>query len=146
MFEWWHWIVLGLCLSMVELAVPAFFIIWFGLGAIGVGLVLLAVPTLSIAGQLLFWALLSISLVVFWFRYLKPRTMSVVGSSAAQVIGEVGILVSDINPDIRGHVRFQKPVLGSDLWDCYAENAIKAGERVRIVAVEGSYIKVKEAK
>ena len=146
MFEWWHWIVLGLCLSMVELAVPAFFIIWFGLGAIGVGLVLLAVPTLPIAGQLLFWALLSISLVVFWFRYLKPRTMSVVGSSAAQVIGEVGILVSDINPDIRGHVRFQKPVLGSDLWDCYAENAIKAGERVRIVAVEGSYIKVKEAK
>ena len=146
MFEWWHWIVLGLCLSMVELAVPAFFIIWFGLGAIGVGLVLLAVPTLPIAGQLLFWALLSISLVVFWFRYLKPRTMSVVGSSAAQVIGEVGILVSDINPDIRGHVRFQKPVLGSDLWDCYAENVIKAGERVRIVAVEGSYIKVKEAK
>ena len=31
MFEWWHWIVLGLCLSIAELAVPAFFIIWFGI-------------------------------------------------------------------------------------------------------------------
>ena len=72
--------------------------------------------------------------------------MTAVGTSAAQVIGEVGVLVSDINPDIRGRVRFQKPVLGSDNWDCYAESEIKAGERVRIVAVEGSFIKVKEAK
>lgn len=146
MFEWWHWMVLGLCLSMAELAVPAFFIIWFGIGAIGVGLILLLVPDLSIATQLLLWAGLSSALVVFWFRYLKPRTMTAVGTSAAQVVGEVGILVSDITPDIRGHVRFQKPVLGADMWDCYAESEIKAGERVRIVAVEGSYIKVKEAK
>ena len=145
-FEWWHWIVLGLCLSMAELAVPAFFIIWFGIGAIGVGLVLLAAPDLTIAAQCLIWAVLSSALVAFWFRYLKPRTMTAVGTSAAQVIGEIGVLVSDINPDIRGRVRFQKPVLGSDNWDCYAESEIKAGERVRIVAVEGSFIKVKEAK
>mgnify|MGYP000075370897 CR=1 FL=1 len=43
-FEWWHWIVLGLGLVVAELAVPAFFIIWFGLGALLVGLVLLVVP------------------------------------------------------------------------------------------------------
>ena len=145
-FEWWHWMVLGLCLAMAELAVPAFFIIWFGIGAIGVALLLLIAPDLTIAAQLLLWASLSAALVAFWFRYLKPRTMTAVGTSAAQVIGEVGVLVSDINPDIRGRVRFQKPVLGSDNWDCYAESEIKAGERVRIVAVEGSFIKVKEAK
>ena len=138
--------VLGLCLAMAELAVPAFFIIWFGIGAIGVALLLLIAPDLTIAAQLLLWASLSAALVAFWFRYLKPRTMTAVGTSAAQVIGEVGVLVSDINPDIRGRVRFQKPVLGSDNWDCYAESEIKAGERVRIVAVEGSFIKVKEAK
>jgi len=146
MFEWWHWMVLGLCLAMTELAVPAFFIIWFGIGALGVGLALLAAPDLSIATQLLLWAAFYTALVIFWFRYLKPRTMTAVGTSAAHVIGEVGVLVTDINPDIRGHVRFQKPVLGSDIWDCYAETGIKAGERVRIVAVEGSFIKVKEAK
>ena len=146
MFEWWHWIVLGLGLAIAELLVPAFFIIWFGIGAMGVGILLLIAPGLSIAVQVMIWAALSAALVVLWFRYLKPRTMSVVGSSAAQVIGEVGLLVSDITPDSRGHVRFQKPVLGSDNWDCYAESEIKAGERVRIVAVEGSFIKVKEAK
>lgn len=146
MFEWWHWIVLGLCLSIAELAIPAFFIIWFGIGAIGVGLLLLISPALSVATQLIVWAVVSSILVGVWFRYLRPRTMTVIGTSAANVIGEIGILVSDLSPNSRGQVRFQKPVLGSDLWDCYADANIKAGERVRIVTVEGSFIKVEASK
>lgn len=146
MFEWWHWVVLGLCLAMSELAIPAFFIIWFGIGAIGVGIALLFVPELPVPAQILLWASMSVVLVAIWFRYLKPLTVSAVGTSSAHVTGEVGILVADINPDNRGQVRFQKPVLGSDLWECYADTAIKAGERVCIVVVEGSFIKVKEAK
>mgnify|MGYP002665256585 CR=1 FL=1 len=146
MFEWWHWMVLGLCLAMAELTVPAFFVIWFGIGAMGVGGVLLIAPELPISTQMLLWAGLSTALVIFWFRYLKPRTVTSIGTSAAHVTGEVGVLVSDLGPDSRGQVRFQKPVLGSDTWDCYADTRIKAGERVRIVAVEGSFIKVEEAK
>ena len=146
MFEWWHWIVLGLCLSIAELAVPAFFIIWFGIGAIGVGLLLLIFPTVSLAAQLIVWALVSSILVGIWFRYLRPRTITTVGTSAAHVIGEVGILVSDLSPNSRGQVRFQKPVLGADLWECYADVSIKAGERVRVVAIEGSFIKVETNK
>ena len=146
MFEWWHWIVLGLCLAMTELAVPAFFIIWFGIGAIGVGIALLAAPDLSVATQILIWAALSSVLVGVWFRFLKPRTVTAVGTSAASVAGEVGVLVADISPDTRGQVRFQKPILGSDVWECYAETKIKAGERVRVIVVEGNFIKVEAAK
>ena len=145
MFEWWHWMVLGLCLSMAELLVPAFFIVWFGIGALGVGVVLLFAPDLSVATQLLLWAALSTVLVAVWFRHFRPRTMTSVGTSAASVAGEVGVLVTDITPEIRGQVRFQKPILGSDVWECYAESSIKAGARVRIAAVEGNFIKVKEA-
>ena len=146
MFEWWHWIVLGLCLVMSELVVPAFFVIWFGIGALLVGVSLLAMPTLGMAVQLMLWAGLSTLLVIFWFRYLKPKTVSMAGSSSAQALGEVGLLVSDLCPDSRGQVRFQKPVLGSDLWECYAETPIKAGERVRVVKIEGHFIKVEAAK
>lgn len=146
MFEWWHWVVLGLCLAMTELAVPAFFIVWFGIGAIGVGIALLIAPNLAVATQMLIWAALSSVLVGVWFRYLKPRTVTAVGTSAASVAGEVGVLVADISPDARGQVRFQKPVLGSDIWECYAETKIKAGERVRVIVVEGNFIKVEAAK
>ncbi len=144
MFEWWHWMVLGLILAMAELAVPSFFIVWFGIGALIVGLTLLAAPGLSLTAQLLMWAAFSTVLTFFWFRYLKPKTVTAIGTSAAHVIGEVGVLVSDLSPDSRGHVRFQKPVLGADLWECYAQTELKAGTRVRIVAVEGSFVKVEE--
>jgi membrane protein implicated in regulation of membrane protease activity len=144
--EWWHWMILGLCLAMAELAVPAFFIVWFGIGAVGVAIVLLLAPDLAVATQMLLWAGLSTVLVFIWFRHLRPRTVTTVGTSAASVAGEVGILVTDINPEIRGQVRFQKPVLGSDLWECYADASIKAGERVRILVVEGNFIKVEAAK
>ena len=146
MFEWWHWIVLGLCLSLAELAVPAFFIIWFGIGAIGVGLILLLAPELPLATQLLAWTAMSSILVGIWFRYLRPKTITAIGTSAANMTGEVGILVSDLCTNSRGQVRFQKPVLGSDIWECYSEQNIKAGERVRIVTVEGNFIKVESTK
>ena len=146
MFEWWHWVVLGLCLAMAELAVPAFFIIWFGIGAIGVGIALLAAPHIAVATQMLIWAGLSSVLVVVWFRFLKPRTVTSVGTSAASVAGEVGVLIADISSDRRGQVRFQKPILGSDVWECYADSKIKAGERVRVIVVEGSFIKVEATK
>ena len=30
--EWWAWIVGGIGLIVAELAIPSFFVIWFGLG------------------------------------------------------------------------------------------------------------------
>ena len=146
MLEWWHWVVLGLCLSIAELAVPAFFIVWFGLGAIFVGLLLLLAPGLTLAAQLLVWAAASGALVALWFRYLRPQTRTSVGTSADGVAGEIGILVGDLQLHARGQVRFQKPLLGSDLWECYAEQPIAAGERVRAIAVEGNFIKVETSK
>lgn len=144
--EWWHWIVLGFALVLAELAVASFFIVWFGLGAIGVGLVLLLAAGIGLAGQLLIWALLSALLTGVWFRYLKPRTMSAAGSSSRQIIGETGVLVAAIAANGRGQVRFQKPVLGADLWECYADQAMNAGERVRVIAIEGSFVKVEASK
>lgn len=144
--EWWHWMVLGLVLMMAEMAIPAFFVIWFGFAATGVGLLLMAAPELALATQVLLWAGLSAALVGIWFRYLKPRTMTAVGTSAARVAGEVGILLADITPSTRGQVRFQKPILGADVWECYADTAITGGARVRVVSVEGSYFKVEQAR
>jgi membrane protein implicated in regulation of membrane protease activity len=142
MLEWWHWVVLGLCLSIAELAVPAFFMIWFGIGAVGVGLLLLLAPGLALEMQLLAWAVASGVLVAVWFRCFCPKTRTRVGTSAGSVAGEVGILINELPPHARGRVRFQKPILGADVWECYAEQHLAAGERVRVIAVEGNFFKV----
>ena len=147
-FEWWHWIVLGIALVIAELAVPAFFIIWFGLGALLVGLAMLAVP-LGATAQIGLWVVASVAMVGLWFRvfkggeYLRSRTR--VGQSDGEPIGEIGLMTKPAEPFARGRLRFQKPVLGAEEWECVADAPIAVGERARVVAIEGSFLKVVKA-
>lgn len=144
--EWWHWIVFGIALVVAELAIPQFVLVWFGLGALLVGLALLAVPGLGLTAQLAVWTLASIVMIVLWFRVFRPGEHKTrIGMADAHVIGEVGILARDVVPFGRGSVRFQKPVLGSDTWECIADETIRANERVRVLAVEGNILKVGKA-
>ena len=144
--EWWHWEIAGLALVLLELAVPAFFIIWFGFGAMLVGLVLLVAPGLALSAQIGVWVLASVAMTVLWFRVFKrSQHKTLIGTAAGEVIGEIGLLGSAVAPFERGKVRFQRPVLGAEEWACVAESAIAAGQRVRVVSVEGSYVKVAKA-
>lgn len=144
--EWWYWAVGGLLLIMLELVIPSFFVIWFGLGALLVGGVLLVAGELSLTVQLLIWALASLAMMVVWFRVFRPsRHRTLIGTAAGEVIGEVGLLVGQVEPFQRGKVRFQRPILGAEEWACVADQTISAGERVRLVSVEGSYLKVVKA-
>ncbi|MDT3670094.1 MAG: NfeD family protein [Aromatoleum sp.] len=144
--EWWHWVIAGLVLILAELAIPAFFIIWFGFGGLVVAGVLLAAPGLSLTAQLALWTVASLVMVSLWFSIFKPGLHKTrIGTADGDVIGEVGLLVGAVAPFSRGKVRFQRPVLGAEEWVCLSEVAISAGERVRVVAVEGSFLKVTKA-
>lgn len=141
--EWWHWAVLGIGLIIAELAVPAFFIFWFGLGALLVSIVLLVAPALGLTAQLLVWTLASAAMVVAWFRIFRPeRHKTKIGMADANLVGEIGLLLRAVEPFGKGQVRFQKPLLGSETWACIADEAIGAGERVKVLSVEGSFLKV----
>lgn len=140
--EWWHWAVAGIVLILSELAVPAFVLIWFGAGALVVALAL-ALVEIGWTAQLALWLLVSVALTVTWFRFFKPGQLKTrIGVSDPSVVGEVGLLSHAVKPFERGEVRLQKPVLGADIWPCIADEAIEVGERVRVVAVEGSLLKV----
>lgn len=145
--EWWHWIAAGLFLVMAELVLLSFVVLWFGLGAVIVGLLLWMMPGMSLAVQMLIWSAASCAMVALWFKLFKPHLYkSHVGQSDdATLIGEVGLLAREVAPFQRGEVRFQKPMIGADIWGCIADETIAAGERVRVVSVEGTLVKVKKA-
>lgn len=143
LMEWWQWAVGGLLLILAELAVPAFVLIWFGLGALLVALLLAVLPHLGWTAQLTIWLIGSLAFVALWFKWFKPnRHKTRVGMSEANIIGEIGLLTHEVAAFQKGEVRFQKPMLGSDVWPCIADEQISAGARVRVLAVEGSLLKV----
>lgn len=139
---WWHWAVGGIVLIVAELVVPSFVLIWFGLGALVVALAV-ALGAISFTFQLALWLIVSLILVAVWFKVFKPNMHKTkIGMADAGVVGEIGVLVRAVAPFEKGEVRFQKPLLGDDVWECIADETIKSGERVRVVAVEGSFLKV----
>jgi len=143
---WWHWMVLGLGLGLLELVIPSFFIIWFGLGALLVGVAMLAAPGIAFSTQIMLWTLASVLMTVLWFRVFRKDYGKTRSGQANEALGETGVLVRAVEPlgmeSGRGEVRFQKPIMGSDVWPCLADEAIAAGERVRVLAVDGQLLKV----
>jgi membrane protein implicated in regulation of membrane protease activity len=143
--EWWHWAVGGLALIVAELVVPAFVLVWFGLGALVVA-VAMALTAIGTTAQLALWLVVSMAMVAGWFKVFRPNMHKTrIGMADANVVGEVGMLVRNVAPFEKGQVRFQKPILGTDVWECIADETIKSGERVRVLDVEGSFLKVGRA-
>ena len=141
--EWWHWAVAGIALILAELAVPAFVLVWFGLGALLVALALAVVAGIGLTTQLAIWLAASVVMVALWFRVFKPgQHKTRIGTADAEVIGEIGVLSRPVAPFEKGEVRFQKPLLGTDVWPCIADEAIESGQRVKVLAVEGSFLKI----
>jgi membrane protein implicated in regulation of membrane protease activity len=139
---WWHWAVGGLVLIVAELAIPSFVLVWFGVGALCVALLVALVPP-GLTASLAVWLAISLALVAAWFKVFKPNMHKTrIGMANANVVGEIGLLVREVAPFDKGQVRFQKPLLGDDVWECIADEAIKSGERVKVLDVEGSFLKV----
>jgi len=131
----WMWIAMGLVLAAIELATPGgFFIIFFGVGAVVVGL-------LQVAGLLdaswAQWLLFPIVALVA-LRLFRPALLS---KLQARDTGEVDSLVGDaalpaiaLEPGGRGKAEVRGAV-----WNArnVSERAVAARERCRVVAVNG---------
>jgi len=143
---WWHWAIIGFVFILAELLMPAFVIFWFGFGAFLVMAAMLVIPDLPPTSQILIWTVSSILMVILWFKVFKRGQHKIlIGRSSAHIEGETGMLTEPVAPFRNGKVRFQKPILGSDLWECIADEEIAAGARVKVVRVEGSLLTVIKA-
>lgn len=136
---WWHWLAFGLLLSVAELAVPSLILIWFGAGALLVGLVLGFFPGMSLAGQLAIWLSTSLAFVALWFRFFRPTDAQ---AASAEMMGEVGMITHAIDSFGRGRIRLQRPYGGREEWPADAEQPIREGERARVISFEGERLTV----
>lgn len=143
---YWYWLVFGMILMLLELAVPSFTIFWFGLGALVVGALLLVAPGIAVTWQILIWVVASAAFTAFWFMILKPRMVdrTTAGISREAVLGETAMVTRIPEGDRRGEMRFAVPVLGSDTWTFICVDEVVVGERVMVQDVSGNTMMVKK--
>lgn len=144
----WHWIVFGLLLILLELFTVSFVLLWFGVSAVLVGLLLWLLP-ISVAMQLFIWAALSLLNVYAWFKWVSPhiKTKSFSGMAREKMIGQIGTVIENnvIQPD-RGTLRFPAPILGNDEWQFICTDAVEVGGRVIVKEFSGNALIVNSFK
>ncbi|GAB1255808.1 NfeD family protein [Aurantivibrio plasticivorans] len=143
--EYWHWWVFGIFLSVLEIFVPSFFMIWLGASAVVVGMVMLVAP-ISFAVQLGIWAALSVACLVGWFKFVAPkmkdRTRS--GMAMEAINGKVGTVLEYQVSSGRGTLRFSAPILGEDEWRFICEAELVPGDKVSVFDTSGNDLLVKK--
>ena len=130
---YWHWFTLGLILIIVEVAAPGLVSLFFGLSALLVGLLCLAIPMPQWLQWVLF-AVLSVALLLGLRKWLK----SFFGGRSSQshavendIVGQRAVVTQAIGPNRPGKVELR----GAN-WEAAAGETLEPGTPVRVVKKE----------
>lgn len=138
-YLWW---ILALILIGAEILLPGYFMLWIGIGAALTGVVVLALPGLSLLSQsIVFGVLAFVSCAGYWYG-LRPRLQrnepgdARLNRRGEQSIGQHYVLAEAI---IHGRGRAR---VGDTLWTVSGPD-LPVGSTVEVVAVEGNTLLVK---
>lgn len=142
--EFWHWLIFGVLLMVLEVLAPATLLMWFGFGAVVTGVVLWLLPDLGFGWQVLLFAVVSGVSVLGWRRSRFFREDAVVSDTPDlnnrlySHIGKEYVLTEAIING-RGTMR-----VGDTAWRVEGPN-LPAGTRVRVTGAEGVIFRVEKA-
>ena len=137
--EWnyWHWLILGAALLLLELFGTAGLLLWTGIAAL-LTAVMVYLFALDIYGQWSLFALFSIATTWYWFRLNqrdKPAVNAAVLNQRTQrCIGAQTTLLEDVQ---LGQSRVR---LDDTVWQVLCNEPLKAGTAVKVVSAEGTLL------
>ncbi len=130
----WQWLTLGGILLAAEMLGASGYLLWSGIAALLVSLLVWLVP-FSWEWQGLAFALLTILSAAGWYYWLKGRDRrhppSSLNQRGNQLIGRQ-LMLQEALVDRTGHVR-----IGDSSWRVEASENLPAGTPVTVIAVEG---------
>lgn len=143
----WAWLLLGLVLLGLELAIPGVFLMWLGLAALTVG-ALSVLPFADVSwwpwqAQALAFTVLSVLFAMVGHRMLRQEdrrevTTAPLNDRTAQLVGRTATLIEDIDNGV-GRVR-----LGDTVWRVSGP-PLAAGRTVRITGAQAETLVVEPA-
>ncbi len=140
----WIWVAGGITLAALELIVPSFTIIWFGLAAVVTGIFSFIFGIQSLAVQLALWAVMSGLFTFMWFKFFRQETRTFSGQGKDAIIGKAGTVVRVTDSTFQGGtIRFPIAILGSDEWSFISDEEFQVGDRGIITDLAGNKLVIK---
>ena len=139
--EFWHWWVVAAVFGALDMLAQSGFLLWLGVAALVVGLVVFVLPDLSWQVQLLVFAGLAVAVVVATRYYLKGAPAGA-DRSTLNRRGQhyVGQLITLESPIVNGRGR---AFVGDTLWTVEGAD-LPVGATVKVVGTDGVLLKVEK--
>jgi len=134
---YWHWLVFGAILIIIEIFAFSTFFLWMGISSIIVGILLSFNPTMSGNTQLLIFAVLSISSIYISKKFFKVKTTDTqLNERASRHIGSIYIVAELTNDGAKVKV-------DDSLW--LAKGCeMSVGKKVKVVSVDSTTLIVED--
>ena len=135
----WHWLIAGVALLILEMFAPGVVFMWVGIAAMITGIVAWALPGLSLEWLLIIFATLSMASIISGRAYMKTRKditdHPTLSDRGAKYVGRQFVLEEPITGG------FGKIKVDDTTWKVSGDD-LPAGAKIEIVAVEGTVFKV----
>jgi len=142
---YWHWWVAAAVLAILEMVMPGTLLIFFAAAAAVVGALAFAIPGLSWQLEFVAFAALSIAGIFAWRSYRAKHPEQLDGTDhpmlnkrADQYVGRL-IVVHEAIVNGQG-----KAKVDDTIWRVSGPDAAE-GTRVKVVAIDGGFLKVELA-
>lgn len=136
------WIILGVVFAVLEFMIPGMIIIFFGIGAILIGILTTFMLQDNYVAQMIIFLILSILSLVLLRKYMKNTLVGDTADNhqfANDSIGEIAHVTQEINSsEGKGHIKFR-----GSLWKATADEVIPEGSTVKIVEQNNITYKVR---
>ncbi len=140
--EFWYWLAFGVLLVALEALIPGTILMWFGISAGVVGLVVFMLPDLAFTYQVLIFGVLSVVSVVaarVWLRRQPIETEDPnLNLRGQRYVGQVVVLAEPIESGVG------KAKVGDSLWRVTGPDA-PAGSRMRVTGSDSATLIVEPA-
>lgn len=131
----WHWLALGLVLLAGEILGTAGYLLWLGISAVLVGLILSILPISWHLQWVCFGVFSLVTTWLWWRRQLsrdkKDDSCRNLNQKEKQLIGQTTRVEEDI---LAGDCRIR---LGDTTWSARCDQNIASGSRVKVIDVDG---------
>jgi membrane protein implicated in regulation of membrane protease activity len=138
---WWFWLIAGSALLALEIMTPGgFYVIFFGVGAIVVGLLAGAGYAGPAWMQMVLFAVISVVALALFRRPLLRRFNVQHYRQVDTMVGEIAVALADIQAEGTG-----KAELRGSVWTAHNDSVarIRAGQRCRVERIEGLTLHVR---
>ncbi len=140
-YLWW---ILAFAMIAGEVLLPGYFLLWIGLGAAAMGVVLWLMPALGLLSQAISFGVLAFGFCAVYARWIKPRLeRRTPGGEHLNRRGEqmIGKRYELIEPIVNGR---GKARVGDGQWLVNGPD-LPLGSTVEVTAVDGSTLQVRPA-